>query len=666
EVAFAAVTIDTTPPAIPGIPTTASPTRNTSPVWVWVSSGADAVSYNVYLDDGFIANVEVPTYTTVGLAEGAHHLQVTAIDALGNESDVSATGHVVIDLTGPVAPHAPKADENPTIKPTQHWQWDYVEDAKTFQMQISADGETWGDLIDVGNAATYVTEFTGNGVTRYLRVRATDALGNAGNWSVAGSVFVDTVAPASPAGLDLTEPAGTLIDGILYTTDGTPKVKWNSVVDAVGYTVEIDGQGWMSTTGTSYEFTEGLADGVHTVRVKAGDGLGNWSTYSGSLTFTVDTTAPAVPDVPTTASPTNALRTIWAWTAVDGAAKYRVYEDKSDKGFVTDLSYQSTNLTEGTHYLQITAIDTLGNESARSAAGSVLVDRTAPPVPEMSPLPTHTSENRVTFSWSSVGDVVGYDFTCSTVGEANWTEPERIAVQSKTVDISEVGDGRSVRGRVRAYDALGNVSEWSEEVSTTVDRTGPSVSVTTPTQQVSTNIATFTWKWSGTDDGAGVQGYWVRLNGGAWSWTTESSYTCKSLRLADNVLVVKGVDGIGNESAETVAPSVNLVNVMIYDAMPAPGEHPINEVSTIAFSVVGLYDAPVEVLMGAEPLEHDWRIVTITNTPAIAKFYILLDDAVMEPGPMTITVKIGEITRSFDYQVLSERSGFGFGRLRPW
>jgi len=30
------------------------------------------------------------------------------------------------------------------------------------------------------------------------------------------------------------------------------------------------------------------------------------------------------------------------------------------------------------------------------------------------------------------------------------------------------------------------------------------------------------------------------------------------------------------------------------------------------------------------------------------------------------SIKIGDVTRICDYEVLDERSGFGFGRLRPW
>ncbi len=94
-------------------------------------------------------------------------------------------------------------------------------------------------------------------------------------------------------------------------------------------------------------------------------------------------------------------------------------------------------------------------------------------------------------------------------------------------------------------------------------------------------------------------------------------------------------------------------------------EYRINDISTIAFQVVGLHDAAIQVRVNLNLLEP-WRIVTLTDTPTAAKFYVLLDGAVMQPGPLSVTIKIGDVTRYCDYRVLNERSGFGFGRLRLW
>ena len=62
-----------------------------------------------------------------------------------------------------------------------------------------------------------------------------------------------------------------------------------------------------------------------------------------------------------------------------------------------------------------------------------------------------------------------------------------------------------------------------------------------------------------------------------------------------------------------------------------------------------------------------WRVVEVTRAPALSKYWVLLDGDVMEPGVMEIAVKVGAAEPvNYSYTVDWERSGFGFGRLRPW
>ena len=216
----------------------------------------------------------------------------------------------------------------------------------------------------------------------------------------------------------------------------------------------------------------------------------------------------------------------------------------------------------------------------------------------------------------------------------------------------------------------GNYSDWveSDPFSIPIQGTGPTVVITSPTEATTTNPSTFTWTWIVEDDedSPGIRGYWVKFNHEAWSWTTEPVFTSSRLRRGANMLRVKGMDSWGNEGPEAVTPEVVLVDAMIFDIHPEPGAHAINEVSTIAFSVAGLYNGIVEVLLGSKLMEDDWRLVTVVRTPELAKFYVVLDADVMQPGMLTVTIRIGDVVKSCDYRVLSERTGFGFGRLRPW
>ncbi|MFH0816417.1 MAG: S8 family serine peptidase [Methanobacteriota archaeon] len=129
--------------------------------------------------------------------------------------------------------------------------------------------------------------FSGNiGVTVY------DVAGNAINGVIA--VIQDSVGPA----VSLSAPS----DG-LHMIDDTPALSWSTsdgisgpsgnhhlqVADDVGFAnliVNVD------LPVVSYTFATGLDDGTYYWRVKAEDNVGNWGSYSGIRTFTVDTTAP--------------------------------------------------------------------------------------------------------------------------------------------------------------------------------------------------------------------------------------------------------------------------------------------------------------------------------------------------------------------------------------
>jgi hypothetical protein len=456
--------------------------------------------------------------------------------------------------------------------------------------------------------------------------------------------------------------------------------------------VEIDGQDWIEVLAptVSYEFTEGLDDGEHTVRVQACDALGNWSGYDDdeALTFTVDTAPPAEPDIPHTDKPlTNEPRPTWTWPAVADAVWYHVFLGKVGTGAIFDEKIDADpesmpswrpgaevpgDLPDGIYYLQVTAIDALGNESTRSGAGYVEIDATKPAPPVMKALPLYTGSTSVTFEWWPVPDAVGYDFSYQ-IDDGAWQEPEDgKGLTNPTYTVKNVPDGSTVRGKARAYDAAENVSGWSEPPAyTTVDVSGPDITEITPSADVTTNATKFTWTWKASDSGCGViKGYQVSFDGTSWRDVTGTSYTPEGKLVAGNyVLRVRGIDGLGNVGASMASGKVTVVKPVMGLVVPIPGTYKINMISTIAFEVACLYDAPVTVFVNGVELKGDqaWRLVTVIEPPDMGKYYVLLDGEIMNPGPMLITIKIGaDDSYAFSYEVSAERSGFGFGRLRPW
>ncbi|WP_079076135.1 PA14 domain-containing protein [Streptomyces resistomycificus] len=191
------------------------------------------------------------------------------------------------------------------------------------------------------------------------------------------SATVDTVKPLAPTGTAVTYDQAT----------GKAKVTWsrNKEMDLAGYRLyrRLKGTAFgttplATTTSTSYtDSTLPVTGDTYYYEVRAYDKAGNESAGSADQpAATADKTAPAVPAGLSTASEENGL---WVgWSAVPGAASYRVYRATTAAGTYTrvgsttdQVSYVDTTAAEGsTYYYRVTALDAAGNESARSAAVS--------------------------------------------------------------------------------------------------------------------------------------------------------------------------------------------------------------------------------------------------------------------------------------------------------
>ena len=685
---FPTVTIDRQAPAAPGMPVTTSPTNSQTPTWTWKHiSDADLEKYNVYLDGSLKGSVVGPWSlgttsiewpTPENLGHGLHVLEVTSVDDLGNESAKSTQGHVMVDL---VAPDVPTMNPMPAFSKqgsiTFSWSASTDDLAVKYNFQYSTDNKaTWNTRSGLTSQSAIVdANGLADGTKVYGRVMAYDAVLNDDGYSDDVYTTIDAVAPVvAPV---TTPPA--------RDNNATPTWEWSVTETGSGldyFVAALDSELPFRTTGTSFTPSSKLVDDEHELIVYGVDKAGNVGTSYTFPKVTIDTTPPATPEMPVTTSPTNSQTPTWTWKHISDAdlEKYNVYLDGSLKGSVvgpwllgtTSITWLTPeDLGHGLHVLEVTSVDDLGNESAKSTQGHVLVDLRAPEVPEMDPIAAWSKPGSIRFAWSVSHDdlAVKYNFQHSTDGNT-WTTVSGLTAQSAIVDASELADGTRVYGRAMAYDAVNNESTYSNPVSTMIDGTGPVVTITKPTETVTTNAATFKYEWTAVDAGCGVASYTVEFNGSKHQvdeTSTDNKYWYEAtLKDGNNTFKVFATDKLGNVDEAKVAPVVKQVKPQIILVQPMQGaNYRINEISTIAFQVIGLYDAVPQVLLNGEPLEP-WRIVTVVNTPTMAKFYILLDGDVMVPGQMGIRITVGAGSELFSYTVSSERSGFGFGRLRPW
>ena len=242
------------------------------------------------------------------LATGDYIWRVRAVDGAGNSAEsASFTFTVITDVTTGVPTLISPADGFTGDDPTPTFTWTEVVDPAggvTYTLEI----RTLAPATVFLSPPIQTTEFTlpsdkalATGVYTWHVVAADGAGNTMDSAQFTFTVVTDTTPPGVPT---LISPA----DGFTGS-DTTPTFAWGQVQDPTGVTfnLEID---FATGDFTAPVFTadgveepqltlpnaNALATGDYAWRVRAVDGASNTGGFSGTFTFTVDTTAPAVPD----------------------------------------------------------------------------------------------------------------------------------------------------------------------------------------------------------------------------------------------------------------------------------------------------------------------------------------------------------------------------------
>jgi uncharacterized repeat protein (TIGR03803 family) len=304
------VTLDTTPPAQPATPTDASVSNgyvnaaeNTAAQTIAGTAEAGS-AVHIYDDGALVTSVIADgagawSYQVGALVDGAHSFAVTATDAAGNVSTMSAP----LSFTVVTTPPATSAPSDAAVVNG------YVNAAHdTAAQSIGGTTEAGASVViydngtqvglataDGAGAWTYQVGALANGSSHSYAVTATDAAGNTSAMSQALSFTVDTSAPAKPsAPTDAAVSNGyvnaahdTAVQTISGTTEAGATVSIYDNGTQVGLATADGGGAWTYQVGA-------LANGSsHSYAVTATDAAGNTSAFSQALSFTVDTVPPA-------------------------------------------------------------------------------------------------------------------------------------------------------------------------------------------------------------------------------------------------------------------------------------------------------------------------------------------------------------------------------------
>ena len=305
---------------------------------------------------------------------------------------------------------------DPTAERRPELEWDGVETAVAYHIQVAADA-AFSTLLFDGVIET--NSFTPNVDLPeghiYWRVSSRNMVGSESDFSAADDFIVDITAAVTPRLIPvLPDP----------TRERRPWLQW-SVDDATSTGVRL--QIALSYTfdpvlldtvvvGNTFIPPANLPEGRIFWRVASLDAVGNQSPFSSPDDFEIDITPPPIPNlIPVTPDPIANLRPSLSWSS-DPAVMTSHLQVASNSDFssvVLDIVISAsgftptTGLPEGpTLYWRVAGRDAVGNASAFSAADEFVIDVT--PIAPVTTRVEWISSTQWAVEWGRPGDLEGF------------------------------------------------------------------------------------------------------------------------------------------------------------------------------------------------------------------------------------------------------------------
>ena len=543
------VTVDTLAPETT-IDSGPSGTTNSSSASFSFSSSETGSSFQCSLDGAAFGSCSSPAAYS-NLSEGQHSFQVRATDSAGNTDATPASRSWTIDLTPPTVTTVSPADGasgvdvaasvhaifSEAVDPTTITTTTFTLVTRDTGLPVSANvsydaGTFTATLHPVGLLSP------GTMYTATVKGGATGASDPAGNHLAADRVWSFAVGAA-----DTTPPETTIDSGPSGTTkSSSASFSFSSSETGSSFACSLDGAAF--STCTSPAAYSGLADGGHSFQVRATDRAGNTDPTPASRNWTIDTVAPAAPQITSPAD--NSIQsssTVALAGSAEAGATVALFDGQTAVGSATaDLagSWQRTltGVGDGAHTYTAVATDAAGNSSPASGAVHVTVDTLAPETTIDSGPSGTTNSSSASFSFSS--SETGSSFQCSLDGAA-------FGSCSSPAAYSNLSEGQH-SFQVRATDSAGNTDATPASRSWTI-----SFAIFTDDFELG-NFSRWTTVLTGVDGSATVQTSTVKSGTYAaqlseTATTGSFAYARKSLGTARTDLRVSGDLDILQEGA---------------------------------------------------------------------------------------------------------------------
>lgn len=506
-------------------------------------------TFECNLDGGGFASCSPPVSFT-GLTEGAHTLQVQAVDTVGNVDTTPASYGWIVDTTPPDTSFTSTPSALSTSS-SAAFSFDATETPRTFECQL--DGGAWSSCTSPSSLSGLA-----DGSHTYA-VRATDAGGNVDPSPASFGWTIDTVTPDTS--FVATPPA--------TSTSASANFSFTATEGSVTFECSLDGASFTSCISpTSFS---GLGDGSHQFDVRATDAAGNTDATPASFSWVIDSTPPDTSIDSSPASLTNNATADFQFSSTEGGVTYECALDGGAYAACTSTA-SFPSLADGNHSLSVRAKDGAGNVDPSPASAAWTVDTTAPDTTVDNGPGALSASASATFQFSSPD--IGATFECRIDGNA-WASCSSPAL------FTGIGDGAHTFD-ARAVDGAGNADATPASYGWTVDTAAPDTSIVSgPPSLANSNVANFDFSAS-----EGGVTYECDLDGNGFQACSDPS-TFSGLTESSHTLRVRAKDAAGNVdptevtyswTVDVTPPSVNVVS----------GPSPLTNQSTAAF----VFDSP--------------------------------------------------------------------------
>ena len=410
--------------AIPAAPrvTIGNSSASGKPQLTWAAVDG-AAKYEIYRSTqqstGFtlLGTTTSTSYVNTGAAVGkTYYYKVRALNVDGAAGAYSST---VSGAAKAVAPAAPTVTMTYSDSGKPKLTWSAVSGAASYRVYRSESRGTGYSLLGTTTSTSYVNTGAAAGKTYYYRVKAVNSAG--------ASAYSNIVSGRAKAAV----PAAPRVTIGTSSASGKPQLTWAAVDGAAKYEIYRSTQqstGFTllgTTTSTSYVNTGAAVGKTYYYKVRALNVDGAAGAYSSTVSGAAKAVAPAAPTVTMTYSDSGKPKL--TWSAVSGAASYRVYRSESRGtgysllGTTTATSYVNTGAAVGkTYYYRVKAVNSAGT----SAYSNIVSGTARTPAPAAPVLKggTSSASGKPQLTWAAVDGAAKYDVYRSNSADGTFSK----------------------------------------------------------------------------------------------------------------------------------------------------------------------------------------------------------------------------------------------------